>query len=171
MTGATPGREVPEPFRILFVCSGNTCRSPMAEVLLRRALEARGWSQVEVRSAGVAADSGAPATDAAVRTAARHGLELTEHRSTPLDPPLMAWADLILTMTSAHLAAVTWAGGGGRSALITAFAAGEDGDPEQVAAGVADPFGGDDEEYEATFRELEELMEGVLTRLGPVLEP
>jgi protein-tyrosine-phosphatase len=171
MTGSKPGREVPEPFRILLVCSGNTCRSPMAEVLLRRALEARGWSPVDVRSAGVSAHPGAQATDAAVRTAERHGLDLTRHRSTPLDPPLIAWADLILTMTSAHLAAVTWAGGGDRSALITAFAAGEGGDPKKVAAGVADPFGGDAEEYEATFRELEELMEGVLDRLGPVLKP
>jgi protein-tyrosine-phosphatase len=171
MTDATPGHEVPEPFRILLVCSGNTCRSPMAEVLLRRALEARGWRQVEVRSAGVAAYPGSPATEAAVRVTERHGLDLTEHRSTPLDPPLIAWADLILTMTPAHLAAVTWAGGGDRSALITAFAAGGGGEPNLVAAGVADPFGGDDEEYEATFRELEGLMEGVLDRLGPVLEP
>jgi protein-tyrosine-phosphatase len=171
VTGSTPDRERPEPFRILLVCSGNTCRSPMAEVILRGALEARGWSQVEVRSAGVAAYPGAPATDEAVRAAERHDLDLSDHRSTPLDRDLMGWADLVLTMTPAHLAAVTWAGGGERSALITAFAGGEEGDPEDVAAGVADPFGGDDADYEATFRQLEELMVGVLDRLGPVLEP
>jgi protein-tyrosine-phosphatase len=164
-------REVPEPFRILLVCSGNTCRSPMAEVLLRRALEDRGWKQVEVRSAGVSAYPGAPATDGALRAAKRHGLDLDEHRSTPLDRSMIEWADLILTMTPTHLAAVTWAGGGEKSALITAFAAGENGDPATAAVGVVDPFGGDDGEYEATFRELEEMMAGVLDRLGPVLEP
>jgi protein-tyrosine-phosphatase len=171
VTDSGARREVPESFRILLVCSGNTCRSPMAEVLLRRALENREWNQVDVRSAGVSAYPGASATDGALRAAKRHGLDLEDHRSTPLDPSLIEWADLILTMTPTHLAAVTWAGGGDRSALITAFAAGEEGDPETAARGVVDPFGGDDAEYEATFRELEELMERVLDRLGPVLQP
>lgn len=161
----------PEPFRILLVCTGNTCRSPMGEALLRRALEARGWSHVEVRSAGVGAAPGARASAEAVRVAERHGLDLSDHRSTPLEGELMDWADLILTMSPSHLAAVTWAGGGEKSAVITAFAAGGEGDPEAVARGVVDPFGGDESVYQDTFRELEGLLERVLDRLGPVLDP
>jgi protein arginine phosphatase len=163
----SPSGDSPASFRILLVCTGNTCRSPMAEVILRRNLEDRGWSQVEVRSAGVGAFPGQPATEEAVQAAARRDLDLTEHRSTPLDPELVGWADLILTMTGSHLASVTWAGGGERSAVITAYAAGPEGAPEDALRGVSDPIGGGEEAYEETFQELEELLERVLDRLAP----
>ena len=52
------------PFRLLFVCTGNTCRSPMAEVIARRRVAELGWDRVDVRSAGVAAFDGSPASGA-----------------------------------------------------------------------------------------------------------
>ena len=54
------------PLRVLFVCTGNTCRSPMAEVIARRGVRDRGWEHVEVGSAGVAAFDGAPASGGAI---------------------------------------------------------------------------------------------------------
>jgi protein arginine phosphatase len=158
-----------EPYRILLVCTGNTCRSPMARVILESALARRGWSQVEVRSAGVGAYPGSPATGEAVRVAKRRGLDLSGHESTPLDEELVDWADLILTMSPSHLAPVAWAGGGERTAVITAFAHGGEGDPQAAGEGVLDPFGGTEPVYEATFLELEELAERVLDRLEPIL--
>jgi len=159
-----------EPYRVLLVCTGNTCRSPMARVILESALARRGWSQVvEVRSAGVGAYPGSPATGEAVRVAKRRGLDLSGHESTPLDEELVEWADLILTMSPSHLAPVAWAGGGERAAVITAFARGGEGDPQAAGEGVLDPFGGAESVYEATFLELEELVEKVLDRLEPIL--
>ncbi len=159
-----------EPFRLLFVCTGNTCRSPMAEVLARSALKQRGWREVEVRSSGVAAMPGLPASPGAVRAAERRDLSLRHHGSRPLDVGEVERADLILTMSPLHLEQVRELGGEGKGALITAFARGEEERSEELK-GVVDPVGGGDEVYEEVCRELEELLEGVLARLEPVLKP
>ncbi len=160
---------VAEPFRLLFVCAGNTCRSPLAEVIARRALATLGWSNVQVRSAGVAAVDGGPASEASAGVALRHGLNLSHHRSTVVTPELLEWADLVLTMSPRHLVRVIEEGAGDKAALLTAFAGGGDalGAPEAVP----DPFGGSDEAYEATFTLLEELVERALRRLAPIVAP
>lgn len=142
----------------------------MAEVILEAALARRGRSDVEVRSAGVGAYPGAPAAPEAMRVAERHGLDLSGHRSTPLEPALVEWADLILTMSPSHLAPVAWAGGGEHATVITAFATDRTGEPGQAPGGVVDPIGGDEAVYEETFRELEDLLAAVLDRLEPEAE-
>jgi len=86
--------------RILFVCTGNTCRSPMAEAMLRERARARGV-QVEVRSAGVSTVDGLPISS--------HAVETLRSRQVPhggssiaITPESVAWADLILAMTTGH---------------------------------------------------------------------
>ena len=141
----------------------------MAEVVARRMLARRGWSNVDVRSAGVATVDGGPASDGAQRAARRHGLDLSGHRSAALSPEHLTWADLVLVMSSGHLARVTDAGAAGKAALLAAFAAA--GDSTGPALAVPDPFGGSDADYEATFTLLEELVEQALHRLAPLVAP
>ncbi|TVP49488.1 MAG: 2-C-methyl-D-erythritol 4-phosphate cytidylyltransferase [Gemmatimonadales bacterium] len=158
-------------FRLLFVCTGNTCRSPIAELLARAQAASRGWERIEVRSAGVAAYPGAPASDGALEAAVRKGMDLSAHRSAPLSEELLEWADLILTMSASHLEVVHRAGGGDRAGLLSSFSSRGSLHPEPGERGVADPFGGDAEAYEVTWRELEELISGLLDRLADSLEP
>ncbi|MDP2956738.1 MAG: low molecular weight protein arginine phosphatase [Longimicrobiales bacterium] len=160
---------VTESFRLLFVCTGNTCRSPLAEAIARRALGTLGWSNVEVRSAGVATVDGGSASEGSAGVALRHGLDLSHHRSTVVTPELLKWADLVLTMSPRHLARVVEEGAGDKAELLAAFAGA--GDPLGAPEAVPDPFGGADEEYEATFTLLEELVERALRRLAPIVAP
>jgi protein-tyrosine-phosphatase len=134
------------PFRILFVCTGNTCRSPMAEAIARHRATERGWGTVEFRSAGVSAWPGSPATEAVVRVANRHGVEgLEAHRSTPVTGELLEWADLILAMTPSHLHLLL-ATSGTLGAEAEAAPAGEPMAPEAPGGPEGGEAGGGEEE-------------------------
>jgi protein-tyrosine-phosphatase len=154
-------------FRILFVCTGNTCRSPMAEVIARARAEALGWTHVAFSSAGTGAMEGAPASGGAVRVAAAHGLDLRGHRSRPLTASDVERFDLILAMSPSHLMSLVDIGAGERAALLTSYAGGHPTDAREVS--IPDPVGGPDEEYEDTFRLLELLIEKTLARLEPAI--
>ena len=93
---------------IAVVCTGNTCRSPMAETLLRERLRQRFGDEDSVRvlSAGVAAGNGHGASPQAVEVMKNRGLDLSQHSSRSLDDAVMNSADLILTMTRGHRAAI-----------------------------------------------------------------
>lgn len=89
--------------RLLVVCTGNTCRSPMAVSLLRDRLQAAGLAgSVQVGSAGVHASAGRPASREALVVMAARGLHLGDHCSQPLTPQLLDAADLILVMEQEH---------------------------------------------------------------------
>jgi len=156
----------PTTYNLLFVCTGNTCRSPLAESIARRAGLERGWSHLAVRSAGIAAFDGAPASSGASDVARAQGLDLSDHSARSLTRSLVDWADLILVMSVAHLMAVRELGAGEKAALITEFVAGDHG-----GSSVEDPFGGDDRTYRRVFDQLEEAVEGTLARLAPILAP
>jgi protein-tyrosine phosphatase len=99
---------------VLFVCTGNTCRSPLAESLAKKVLAERlGCGPDElprrgvwVLSAGVSAGGGDPASEESVAVAAEFGADLREHQSRPVNPQLLEAADEVITMTQAHALAL-----------------------------------------------------------------
>jgi len=150
---------------VLFVCTGNTCRSPMAEALFRRLVADRLGCPPEeierhgvvVASAGLAAWAGGPASPAAVDVVAEAGGDLTAHESQPLTESLVRQADVILTMTASHRAALLaqFPEAGGRVSVLS---------PDR--RDVIDPIGGSLEIYRACGRQIREHLLARLDTLG-----
>ena len=145
---------------VLLVCTGNICRSPLAEALLVRTLKERGI-EVGVTSAGTGAWDGAPASEGAYLVGLERGLDLSGHRARLLTRELVEQADLILTMARHHRARVDELGGEGRVFVLGEYA-GRDGDDAEVS----DPFGGDLDVYRDTCVELEALVATTAERLA-----
>ena len=137
---------------IAIVCTGNTCRSPMAETLLRDLLHKRFGSEdvARVISAGVAAGRGSGASPQSVEVMGRLGLDLTGHSSQPLDDPLMSMADLVLTMTRRHRDAILAAWPDRKDRVFTLRRDGGD---------VSDPVGMPVDVYEQCADQIREELE------------
>ena len=139
---------------ILFVCTGNTCRSPMAKMLLRRMVAERLQCEIEelddrgcvITSAGLAAMMGGGASPEAIQVMAQRGLDLAAHETHPLTDQLVRHADRIYTMTESHRQAILahWPEAGGRTWLLC-----RDG------SSILDPIGGPLEEYEHCASQIE----------------
>jgi protein-tyrosine phosphatase len=152
--------------RVVFVCTGNTCRSPLAEALCKARLAARiGCPSDElldrgfhVLSAGLAAAAGGPAADEAVEAARAYGADLAGHRSRPLTADLAAQADHLIAMTRGHLLMLAEAcrGLGVRPRLLS-----------PAGADLDDPIGFPREVYEECARQIWDCLGPLVEELAP----
>ena len=147
--------------KILFVCTGNTCRSNMAEALAGRLMEDRFGSggYIEVCSAGLAASPEEPAASFAVEAMAWKGIDMSDYRASLLTREMVQEADLVLTMTRGHLEQLNILFPGyHKKAFTLADFAGAGGD-------IADPIGQSLDVYRQCAHRLEELISRVLDKL------
>ena len=146
--------------KLLFVCTGNTCRSPLAEAIARKIAIDRGLTDLEVASAGTSAWDGAAASDGALLVGMEHGLDLSHHRAQLLSRELVASADVVLAMGPHHLERVQALGGTNNAWTLTGYAS--HGKNERA---ISDPVGAELAVYRATYLELEREIRRALDRL------
>lgn len=139
-------------YSIVYVCTGNTCRSPMAEGILRTLLSQAGIEDVDVSSAGIGTLDGYPATQHAVEISRRHQIDISGHHSTRMTERIFREADLVFALAENHYEALKKMPGADQKLfMVKAYPAGGHDDPQHS---VDDPVGGTLEEYKKTFAEI-----------------
>ncbi len=136
--------------KVLLICTGNTCRSPMAEGLFKQMLRDKDIKDVEVSSAGIAAYEGDPVSEYAVAVLTELGIDISAHRAKQLTPFMLEEADLILVMTPSHAKAILTQGETIHNKT------------KILKAGIPDPYGGNIEEYRTCRDALSQALQEVL---------
>ncbi|MBS4175413.1 low molecular weight protein arginine phosphatase [Bacillus sp. FJAT-49736] len=142
---------------ILFICTGNTCRSPMAEAILKN----KKLDDIKVRSAGIFASNGSNAAENALKVLQENNIH-HQHTSKMLTQEDIIWADYIFTMTEGHKELIV-----DQHPFIAdkTFTLKEFVYNSKIDTDVSDPYGGNVDVYRETYKELEELIKEMLKKI------
>lgn len=145
--------------KFLFVCTGNTCRSPMAEGILRKLAEDNNLD-IEVKSAGLAVYENGPAADNSIKAMKAINIDISDHRSSQLNREMLEEAQIILTMSTGHKYGILMDFPQYEDKIYTLieYAKNEAGD-------IGDPFGGSYGLYEKTRDEIAGLIQFIVEGL------
>ncbi|MFB6226775.1 MAG: low molecular weight protein arginine phosphatase [bacterium] len=146
--------------KLAFVCTGNICRSPMAEYLLRDMMSQEDKDKLEVASAGVTATRGRPPSQPAVEALSEIGIdELGMHQARPVEQVELGEGDLLLTMTRPHLNLLPpkYKEGPVETGLLKEYVGG--------SGNISDPYGAGIETYRDLRDDLIPILESLLERL------
>lgn len=155
-------------YRVLAVCTGNICRSPMTEYLLREAFDDAGLAdRVEVASAGTTSwEEGEPVDPRAGALLRQRGIDPSRHRARHMSGAMLREADLILALDEDHLGPLRRTVGSAqdRIRLVRSF------DPDATDLGIRDPWYGDESDFEAAAEMIDAAVPGIVAHVRVELD-
>jgi len=148
--------------KILFVCTGNTCRSSMAEAIFNNMAQEKGNSDMKATSAGIEAIDGMPANDKAIDTLKARGIDMSAHKSRKIRSSHIEESDLVLAMTRLHKVRLLSEYPKAQGKVFTLLEYADDNSKLDIA----DPYGQSPEVYERCANELEKAIKSVTRGRG-----
>jgi len=153
--------------RILFVCTGNICRSPMAEGILKDMVPTDLKNRFEIKSAGINTTSGMRVSASAAKVSEKNGININSHLSSQIDEKMISGSNLIFVMAQEHL---EFFRNEYTTYLDKVYLLKKFENPDTENSSIIDPIGMDIESYEKIFNEIKGEIERIFPNLIKIVE-